>query len=267
MKRREETWLASNLIGQRVRWAVFGLTCAASFGFAQTANSRQPTGRELYETVCASCHGLNGNGGERAANIVSKPEIVKLSDSQILKILHDGRPQAGMPPFAGLGAARLAELLRYLRQLQGKGSSAEATANVGEGKELFSGKGGCARCHSVGGVGGFLGPDLSDYGDGHSPNDIGSAILSADKRPAVRKGLAKATTNGGQQISGLVRNEDNFSLQLQGLDGTFYMLDKSRLSDIAFEVEPVMPNDYGSRLSKEELDQIVAYLVSVANAK
>lgn len=117
------------------------------------------------------------------------------------------------------------------------------------------------------GTGGFLGPDLSDYGESHSADDIRSAIVSADKRPGFRKGLAKATTKDGRQISGLVRNEDNFSVQLQALDGTFHSLEKSSLSELTFDSAPVMPSDYDSRLSQSDLDQLVAYLLGIRNAK
>jgi putative heme-binding domain-containing protein len=117
------------------------------------------------------------------------------------------------------------------------------------------------------GSGGFLGPDLSDYGASHSADDIRSAIVSAEKRPGSRKGLAKATTRDGRQISGLVRNEDNLSVQLQGQDGAFYSLEKSDLSELIFDSEPLMSDNYGARLSKSELDQLVGYLLSVVGAE
>ena len=76
-----------------------------------------------------------------------------------------------------------------------------------------------------------MGPDLSDYGATHSADDIRNAILDAGKRPGFNKALAKATTKDGQQLSGIVRNEDNFSVQLQSVDGTFHLLQKSDLAE------------------------------------
>ena len=192
---------------------------------------------------------------------------MKLSDPATLKVLRDGVPAKGMPAFAGLGSARLSDLLNYLRVLQGKGQVPASTANRERGKDLFVGKGECSQCHMVQGAGGFLGPDLSDYGESHSADDIRNAIVSADKRPVVRKGLATATTKDGRQVSGLVRNEDNFSVQLLSLDGTFHSLEKSGLSELTFDSAPVMPSDYDSRLSQSDLDQLVAYLLSIRNAK
>jgi cytochrome c oxidase cbb3-type subunit III len=264
-------------IRQRWAWILVALICAFASSHAQTTDPkiREPKqsnqaladGKRAFESVCASCHGLNGKGGERAPDIATKPEVVSLSDDETAKILREGILQKGMPPFATLGPAKLSEVLGYLRTLQGRGKTPSVTANADEGKAIFAGKGSCSQCHMVNGTGGFLGPDLSDYGASHSPDDIRDAIVSADKRPGGRKGLAKAKTKDGQQVSGLVRNEDNFSVQLQALDGTIHLLEKSSLSELTFDSTPVMPGDYDSKLNKSELDQLVVYLMSTRNAK
>ena len=265
-------------IQQRGAWILAALICALAVSQAQTtaprtdeqnqSNQALAAGRRTFESTCAPCHGLNGKGGEHAPDIATSPEVVRLSDRETLKVLQEGILQKGMPPFIALGPARLSEVLNYLRSLQGKDKTAAVMpASVKEGKEIFAGKGGCLECHMVQGVGGFLGSDLSDYGASHSADDIRSAIVSADQRPGFRKGLAKATTKDRQQISGLVRNEDNFSVQLQALDGTFHLLEKSGLSELSFDSAPVMPSDYDSKLSKSELDQLVGYLLSIADAK
>jgi cytochrome c oxidase cbb3-type subunit 3 len=264
-------------IQQRGALILAVLICALAVSQAQTtaprtekpkqSNLALAAGRRTFESTCAPCHGLNGKGAERAPDIATTPEVVRLSDRETLKILQEGILQKGMPPFVGLGPARLSEVLNYLRSLQGKGKTSAVTAGVKEGKEIFAGKGGCLECHMVQGVGGFLGSDLSDYGANHSADAIRSAIASADQRPGFRKGLAKVTTKNGQQISGLVRNEDNFSVQLQALDGTFHLLEKSGLSELTFDSASVMPSDYDSKLSKSELDQLVAYLLSMGDAK
>ena len=264
-------------IRQRGAWILGAIICVLAVSQAQrtgpgTAKPKQSNqalaaGRRTFESTCAPCHGLNGTGAERAPDIATTPEVVRLSDKETLKILQEGILQKGMPPFAALGPARLSEVLNYLRSLQGKDKTPAVTASVEKGKEIFASKGGCLECHMVQGVGGFLGSDLSDYGASHSADDIRSAIVRADQRPGLRRGLAKATTKDGQQISGLVRNEDNFSVQLQALDGTFHLLEKSRLSELTFDSAPVMPSDYDSKLSKSELDQLVAYLLSIRDAK
>lgn len=243
---------------------ILAIVIYASLAGAQSSPSTV-AGRQAFESICASCHGLNGKGGERAPDIATRPEIVKLSDNNLLGVLREGRPQAGMPAFRDLGTAKLSELLNYLRLLQGKRSQPAPAEDIGKGRELFFGKAGCSQCHMVRGAGGFIAPDLSDYGASHSADEIRDSILSPGKRPAFRKGLATVTTSEGQALSGFVRNEDNFSLQLQSMDGSFHLLEKSGLREFRMDARPLMPSDYDSRLSKAELDEIVAYISGVGN--
>jgi len=81
----------------RRRWAqtLVALVCAFAASHAQTTASkiREPRrsnqalagGKRAFESVCASCHGLNGKGGERAPDIATKPEVVRLSDNETSK--------------------------------------------------------------------------------------------------------------------------------------------------------------------------------------
>ena len=72
-----------------------------------------------------------------------------------------------------------------------------------------------------------------------------------------------AVANDGQRWEGIVRNEDNFSLQLQSTDGAFHFFSKADLKAIERSQGSIMPSDYGSRLSKTQLNDLVSYLLSV----
>ncbi len=82
-----------------------------------------------------------------------------------------------------------------------------------------------------------------------------------------RKRVVTVTTANGQILTGLARNEDNFSLQLQTTDGAFHLLNKSEMQKIEYQPRSLMPDDYASRLSSKELDDLVSYLVSIARNK
>ena len=56
-------------------------------------------------------------------------------------------------------------------------------------------------------------------------------------------------------------------MQLQAQDGAFYSLEKSDLSELIFDSEPLMSDSYGAKLSKSELDELVGYLLGVVAAK
>ena len=71
------------------------------------------------------------------------------------------------------------------------------------------------------------------------------------------------TTADGERLEGLIRNEDNFSLQFQTKDGSFHFFQKSDLRNLERRDSSLMPTDYRDRLSSSELDDLVSFLVSV----
>lgn len=232
-------------------------------GAANTA-AQKPSladGRQIFESNCAGCHGLDGRGGERAPDIATRPQMPQLADADLRAIVQTGRPAAGMPPFASLGNARIDALLGYIRFLQGeRGAGVETPGDAGKGKALFFGKGRCSECHMVQGQGGFLGRDLSTYGV-VLPKEIRANIENAGGRTRLRA----VKMRNSQLIAGIVRNEDNFSIQLQSLDGTFHFLSRSEIVGVEILPEPIMPTNYAKILSNAEFDDLVKFLVSVAS--
>jgi cytochrome c oxidase cbb3-type subunit III len=231
---------------------------ATSAGPSHKQNSE--AGRELFESACAGCHGLDGRGGEKGPNIAARPEISRRSDDEILAILQNGIPGAGMPAFARLGDTKLQDLLQHLRSLQGLTEKNEVAGNAEEGKRLFFKEGGCASCHMINGAGGFLGSDLSNYGAITPVGDIREQITNHDQ--SVRTKALVVSTRDGRQLSGFSRNEDNFSLQLQTLDGKFHFLDKSAVASVDHSSAAAVVAE--NKLSKSDLDAIISYLVRAA---
>jgi len=223
-------------------------------------------GRRIFEATCAGCHGLDGRGAERGPDIATRPEVVRLNDAEILKILENGKPASGMPPFASFGAVRLQSLLAFLRRLQGKDNAAAVTGDAKRGKTVFFGAAHCSQCHMVNGAGGFIGSDLSKYGATLSAREIHDAIAKPREDADPRRKITVVTARNSEKFTGVIRNEDNFSLQLQTFDGAFHLFTKSQLAQIEVLPKPVMPADFGTTLSAEQLDDLVAYLVSVSRS-
>jgi|GraSoiStandDraft_50_1057286.scaffolds.fasta_scaffold26925_2 cytochrome c oxidase cbb3-type subunit III len=221
------------------------------------------TAQALYSSRCAGCHGLDGKGGEHGPNIATNPDIRRLPDAQIERIIRNGIPASGMPAFGStFNAAQIAAVLDHLRVLQGGHKQMPITGDAQKGKQLFFGKAKCSECHMVAGKGGFLGADLSSYGASHSPDEIREAILDPNKNLDPRNGLVTVITRDNHSYSGIARNQDNFSIQLQTSDGTFHFFDKSSLSRIEYTRRSIMPSDYAATLSRTELDDLIAYLLT-----
>ena len=188
---------------------------------------------QLFESTCATCHGLDGHGAERGPNIATRPVARRLSDEEILAILRNGRPKSGMPAFGALGTAKLESLLRPSARLQGLDRQRVATGNSRHGREMFVQKGGCVDCHAVNGAGGFLGPDLSIYGAVTPFVEMREQIAEHDRLPRAK--MVTLATRDGQTLTGMIRNEDNFSLQLQTMDGKFHFLQESRVGQAGIQ--------------------------------
>lgn len=115
----------------------------------------------------------------------------------------------------------------------------------------------------IDGQGGFIGSDLSMFGASRSGEEIRDAITTPNIA-GRRAGSVVVTTRDGKQHSGVLRNEDNFSLQVQSLDGDFHLFMKAELESVERAPESLMPSDYASRLAPGELDDLVAFLASSA---
>jgi cytochrome c oxidase cbb3-type subunit 3 len=225
-------------------------------------SARHSSGQQLFATTCAACHGLDGMGSERAPNIVTNPQVQKLSAAEISRIVATGVPGTGMPAFRRLGKPAIASVVAYLRNLQGKNRSAPLPGDPQRGEALFFGSAQCSTCHMTAGKGGFIAPDLTTYSQTHTAEKIKSAITNpADKDSS--KALVTAISANGDRYQGIIRNEDNFSLQLQSTDGAFHFLSKADLKTIDRSQGSIMPSDYASTLSEPQVNDIVSYLLTL----
>jgi cytochrome c oxidase cbb3-type subunit III len=220
--------------------------------------------RQLFATTCAACHGLDGMGSERAPNIITNPQVQKLSASELFTVISGGVPGTGMPAFQRLGKPAITSLVAYVKGLQGKNQTTSLPGDPKAGEALFFGSAQCSTCHMASGRGGFIAPELTTYGQTHTAQQIMSVIVNPATRDFI-KPMVTATTATGDSYQGIVRNEDNFSLQLQSEDGAFHFLSKADLNTIEREQRSIMPSDYSSRLSAAQLNDIISYLLNLGN--
>jgi cytochrome c oxidase cbb3-type subunit 3 len=247
--------------------------CAAALALTTTHGSAQSRssgdaalGQQTFST-CAACHGLDGRGGEHAPNIVTDAKVKRLSDNAILRIIRDGIPAAGMPGFSkSLSDNQIQAVFKYLRELQNGTSSGGLKGNTTKGRELFYGRAGCSECHTIDNRGGFLGADLSGYGGNHTPAEIRAAIIDPNSNLEARRATVTVLTRSGKTYRGVIRNEDNFSLQMQTSDGAFHLFDKSELTRIEHQASSLMPTDYRSKLTDSELNDLISFLSQTAGS-
>ena len=249
---------SGSLFGILLVLLVFGLTFSpAQRGtHSKRSNNSGVVGRNTYNSSCAACHGLDGHGSDKAVNIGAASDAQHFSDAQLSGIIANGVPGTGMPAFRNLTATQVQAVVHYLRSLQGRSEARTLPGDSKRGKALFFGKGECSTCHTISGEGGFLGPDLSGYAATSEPTSIRDQILKTRRSPAFSYHPAVLTTADGERLEGLIRNEDNFSLQ-------FHFFQKSELRNFERRDTSLMPTDYRDRLSSGDVDDLVSFLVSV----
>src|SRR5215469_9449521 len=94
-------------------------TATLWISFAVCLPAQAPdAGRRIFESRCASCHGLEGGGGELGPPIVAR--IAARTDQDLSQAITSGLPGRGMPAFA-LQAGELRSLLGFVRSLATSG--------------------------------------------------------------------------------------------------------------------------------------------------
>jgi cytochrome c oxidase cbb3-type subunit III len=220
-------------------------------------------GRKIFSTSCASCHGLDGRGGERGPDISRRRAVRQLSDKALVRIVSEGVPGTGMPAFHLLGSTAIHAVVRHLRSLQGQSRAAALPGNPRNGETMFFGKAECSQCHMAKGKGGFIASDLTNYAGSLAVAEVRAAIVDPNRNIAPDKRALIVTAEDGTIHTGVVRNEDNFTLQLQTPDGAFHFFNKSEVKNIERKPGSLMPPDYGTRFSSQELNDLVSYLMDL----
>ncbi|MGH9454385.1 MAG: c-type cytochrome [Terriglobia bacterium] len=247
-------------------WLAVPILASAAARKLSPAHQSAASGKQTFLSHCGVCHGMDGRGGEHAPDIATNPIVQNLSGAELERIVQNGIPSHGMPSFRMLGAGGIQNVVDYLRLLQGKQAAVAVKGNPSHGNELFFGRAGCSSCHLIQGTGGFLGADLTKYSLTHSPQEIREAIVAPNRNLSPRAQTVVVVLSDGRKLTGIARNEDNFSLQLQTPDGSFHLLMKPELRQLSHEPVSLMPSNYGFKLSPRDIDDLISFLVKAGEA-
>ena len=235
-------------------------------------------GESQFRINCAFCHGLGARGGGRGPDLTRTQKKHGSTDEELYHTINEGVPGTAMPANGttgqgvGMTAEEVWEVITYIRSVEKKTIVA---GNAAKGDALFHGTAGCAMCHMVNGKGGRLGPELSSIGEARSVDSLLESVRNPNRRLAW--GLIESTkefpqeylsvnveTAEGQKFSGVVLNEDNFTLQMMDMREQIHLFEKDKLKTCEISRESRMPAYDNKTLSDNDLQDIIAYLVSVS---
>ena len=232
--------------------ALVAVTLAAGPGRAQDVEA----GRKQFAALCAGCHGADGGGGEYGPNIVDMRRFGQRSERDVGEVIRDGIEDAGMPAFP-LPKKDIDDLVAYVNALRAPAADHPAAGDAAAGERYFFGKGNCSSCHMVNGRGGNLGPELSNIGRQRRLAQITQALRNPGSIATPGYRAATLRLRNGSMVRGLIKNESNYDMQLQTLDGGLRMLEREQIAEETHDASPVMPPVKGT---DEEIRDLVAYL-------
>jgi putative heme-binding domain-containing protein len=221
-------------------------------------------GAQLYITSCGGCHGPDGIGG-RGPNLVRQLQSHQLKDDELFGAIRNGVAGTDMPP-TRLSDDDTWKLTAYLRAVTGPAADSKVYGDPGAGEKLYwSPKAGCSECHAILGKGSRMGPDLSNIGGSRPLANIRAAITPPKNDPsrnaalAGKEGVTVAMKNG-TVLKGIARNRGNYSLQLVDEKGALHLISMAGVKSLAVLDHSLMPEDYDTRFTPDELTNLLAYL-------
>jgi putative heme-binding domain-containing protein len=203
----------------------------------------------------------------------------QLTDKQLVKTISAGRQDRGMPAFrSSLSQEEILALAGYVRKLQGVDvdlalseefldavTEPEPTPEFLRGERLFFGKARCGECHTVLLKGGRTGPKLTTIHNRLNREQMYAAIT--DPSASIYKGYEamEIVTRDGKTIRGWARTDmtPKGSVQLyyppESLWTTYFYKDLKSRRRLR---ESLMPADLLDGLTQQEIDDLMAYLLS-----
>jgi cytochrome c oxidase cbb3-type subunit III len=236
-------------------------------------------GESQFRANCAFCHGLGARGGGRGPDLTRAQKRHGNADADLFRTINEGVPGTAMPPNGatqqgvGMTEEEIWQVISYIRSVQAK-APAEVVGNAPHGKELFYGRAACVACHMIQGRGGRLGPDLSTTGSARSTEYLVESVRNPSRRLA--QGISEAmkefsqeyetvtvVTAEGTKITGVVLNEDHFTLQMMDTREQLHLFEKDKLRSLEKSRESLMPAYDQKILSDKDLQDVIAYLLAV----
>lgn len=217
------------------------------------------SGGALFQQNCAFCHGRDAGGGETGPDLTrSKLVSADVAGDRISEVVHNGRPDKGMPRFS-FGDPEMASLVAFIHnqaavalkqagKRRGVDVSDLQTGNVEAGIRYFNGAGGCKSCHSPTG-------DLAGIASRYQGLQLEQRMLY----PKDAKSKVSVTLPSGQVVEGTLAYLDEFTVALRDAGGTYRSWPRIAVKDHVDS--PVDAHvDLFSKYTDDDIHDLMAYL-------
>ena len=218
-------------------------------------------GKKLYMGACTYCHGPAGDGG-KGADLSRRDLRYAKKDQELVNIIEVGLPGTDMPGMMHMTRREVTQTAAFVRTLSRVETSAAVPGDPRRGQDIYA-KQGCANCHTVAGVGGYMGPDLSIIGSRRTAVHLRESLL--DPAASVPGSFLHTTVTmaGGRKIVGERLFEDTFTILVRDFGGNNHAILKDGNTRIVKDPKKSPMPSFRDKLPPAALDDLISYLVSL----
>jgi putative heme-binding domain-containing protein len=215
-------------------------------------------GSELFNSICAICHGQEGNQ-VAGVDLGHGTFHFAKTDQDLIHIIRNGIPGSGMPA-NNMSEASAGAVVSYLHQMAADNADNTITnGNPDQGRVLYQSLG-CAKCHRIGDVGSRLGPDLTDIGNLRRSVILEHKLLDPTKDIRPENRFVTVVTESGRTITGKLMNQDTFTVLLMDSSETLLSFGRADLKQVTIEDKSTIMPSYQGKLSNQDVSDLVTYL-------
>jgi cytochrome c oxidase cbb3-type subunit 3 len=217
------------------------------------------SGKTLFQQQCGFCHGRDAGGGETGPSLVDS-ELVKndKTGTAIANVIHNGRPEKGMPKFDLTDTAMAGVVAFIYSQEAASATNGKRrgvlpadlqTGNAALGKQYFEGPGRCSTCHSPTN-------DLAHVGT----RLVGLKLEQRMLYPERIKAKATITLPSGKAFSGEVAYNDEFTIALRDGEGRYRSWPKTKNLRVQIDAPAEAHAELLSKYTDGDIHNLMAYL-------
>jgi putative membrane-bound dehydrogenase-like protein len=137
------------------------------------------------------------------------------------------------------------------------------------GKALFSDLKGlaCIKCHSVGGKGGSVGPELASVGAKYPREELINSVLNPSARIFSGYEQTSIATADGRVINGIVKSDTADAIEIEDADAKRTRIPKSEIDAQKKSDVSLMPTGLAQGLTAQDFADVIAYLETLKDTQ
>jgi putative membrane-bound dehydrogenase-like protein len=215
--------------------------------------------REVVEALCARPGRLTKLFDAMAAKQVSPAQIEAPRRLQILKIPNAAVRKRAQELFANIGNPDRKRVIEEYRPVL------DLKPDLARGKAVFAKN--CMTCHKLGDEGHDVGPNLRGALGNKTKDALLIDILDPNREVDPRFVNYQVMTTAGRLVTGLLAVETPASVTLRRADNAEDTILRTQIESIQATTQSLMPDELEKQLSKQDLADVIAYLLSQAKPR